>query len=68
MVEDIAAREHGNKADSLDEIEVTLFHHHLPKLANIGLIEFDKRTKTIRYRNDPRVESLLTYLDEYRLD
>lgn len=68
LVEEIAAREHSSKAESPDEIEITLFHHHLPKLANIGLIEFDKRTKTIRYRNDPRVESLLTYLDEYRLD
>ncbi|GAA0260136.1 ArsR/SmtB family transcription factor [Haladaptatus pallidirubidus] len=65
LVEDIAAREHGNKTDSLDEIEITLFHHHLPKLADSGLIEFDKQSKTIRYRDDPQVESLLTYLEKY---
>lgn len=45
LVDDIAAREHGNKVDSLDEIEITLFHHHLPKLADIGLIEFDNGVK-----------------------
>ena len=65
LVDDIAAREHGNKADSLDEFEITLFHRHLPKLADAGFIEFDKRSKTIRYRDDTRVKSLLTYLQEY---
>ncbi|WP_266083225.1 DUF7344 domain-containing protein [Haladaptatus caseinilyticus] len=61
LVEDIAARENDNKTDSFNEIEITLFHHHLPKLADIGLVEFDKRSETIRYRDDPRVESLLTH-------
>ncbi|WP_435156265.1 DUF7344 domain-containing protein [Haladaptatus sp. DFWS20] len=65
LVEDIAAREHDEKTDSHDDIEITLFHHHLPKLVDFGLIEFDKRTKTIRYRDDSRIESLIEYLDEY---
>jgi DNA-binding transcriptional ArsR family regulator len=65
LVDDIAAREHGNRADSFDEIEITLFHHHLPKLADTGFIEFDKRSKIIRYRDNTRVESLLTYFQEY---
>lgn len=64
LVEDIAAHEKDRKADSHDDIEITLFHHHLPKLADVGLIEVDKRTETVRYRDDPRVESLLAYLEE----
>ncbi|WP_458190892.1 DUF7344 domain-containing protein [Haladaptatus sp. NG-WS-4] len=65
LIEEIAAREHRNKTDSLDEIKITLFHHHLPKLADTGFIEFDKQSKIIRYRDNTRVESLLTYLQEY---
>ena len=65
LVDDIAAREHSNNGDFLDGIEITLFHHHLPNLTDVGLIKVDKRSNTIRYRDDPRVKSLLAYLQEY---
>lgn len=37
-----------------------LFHHStLPKLADAGIIEYDPRSRTVRYRGDPAVEQLV---------
>lgn len=39
-----------------EDIEVALHHHHLPKLANAGVIEYDMRTETIQYQTTDRLE------------
>jgi hypothetical protein len=31
-------------------VAVDLYHIHLPKLSDIGAIDFDRRTQTVRYR------------------
>ncbi|MFU8866690.1 hypothetical protein [Natronococcus sp.] len=41
-----------------EQIVLKLEHTHLPKLADIGLIEYDDRTDTVRYHPDERVEKL----------
>ncbi|WP_276253228.1 DUF7344 domain-containing protein [Halomontanus rarus] len=38
--------------DHLEEIELALQHHHLPRLEDYGMIDYDPRTKTIRYCDD----------------
>lgn len=35
------------------EIRMRLYHKRLPKLADLGLIEYDERSGTVRYRNPP---------------
>lgn len=41
---------------------VELHHTHLPKLAGAGLIEYDQRSETIRYRSHDRLEALLEFV------
>ncbi|WP_227380691.1 helix-turn-helix domain-containing protein [Haladaptatus halobius] len=36
-----------------------LVHMHLPKLADAGVIEYDERSETIRYRDSDRLETFL---------
>lgn len=42
-----------------DVTEVTLVHSDLPKLDAAGVIEFDQRSNTARYRANTHVERLL---------
>ena len=44
-----------------DESHARLCLHHfaLPKLADTGILDYDPRSKTIRYRGRPAVEQLL---------
>lgn len=37
--------------DLRDRIVVDLHHCHLPKLADAGLVEYDARSNTVRYRD-----------------
>lgn len=41
-----------------ESLRVELHHHHLPKLENAGLIEYDDRTETVRYYPNERIEKL----------
>ena len=53
-----------HEADSVDdlasdEVAVALYHTHIPRLEEAGLIEYDARSRTIRYREDPRMKPYL---------
>lgn len=41
---------------------VALKHDHLPRLDDIGIVEYDWRTDTVRYHPDDRVERLLEFV------
>ena len=41
-----------------------LYHVHIPKLVDSGLVEFDNRSKTLRYRPDDRLEKWMEIIDE----
>lgn len=48
-----------------DDQQITraeLHHTHLPQLADAGVIEYDSRTGTVRYRSHDRVEALLGFV------
>lgn len=42
-----------------DQVGRNLHHIHLPKLEALGVLEYDGRSKTVRYRGSPHVTALL---------
>lgn len=48
--------------DHRDRVVASLYHVHLPALADAGLVEFDARSKTARYRGDGTHEAILELL------
>ncbi|MFH5844409.1 hypothetical protein [Haladaptatus sp. CMAA 1909] len=46
-----------------DAVSIALHHNHLPKLEDAGMVEFDTRSETIRYRAHPLVEKCLAVID-----
>lgn len=41
--------------DHLERVKRELLHNHLPKLQQANFLEYDSRTKTIRFANPPKV-------------
>jgi hypothetical protein len=39
-----------------DRVATTLYHIHLPVLAELGLVDFDPRSEAVRYHPHPTVE------------
>jgi Fe2+ or Zn2+ uptake regulation protein len=47
-----------------EPVATALVYVHLPKLADEGFIEYDRRSDAVRYRAGPKVETLLDRLPE----
>ncbi|NHN61086.1 MULTISPECIES: hypothetical protein [Halorussus] len=47
-----------------DTVLVGLHHDTLPRLADAGVVDFDSRTETVRYRGSELLDDVLTVLDE----
>ena len=47
---------------SRDQLAIRLYHTHLPKLADHGVVELDPERGTIAYRPDERIEAVLDEL------
>lgn len=45
-------------------VEIRLHHAVLPKLADVGLIDYDAQSKTVRYHGHPQLESWLDQVAE----
>lgn len=63
----VVAREAGRSPDSLTEgatgrVASELYHKHLPRLADYGLVEFDPRSEHVRFREPTRTFSTLLWL------
>lgn len=63
VIEAVAAAVAPDAADE-ERLRVRLHHRHLPALDDAGLVEYDPASRTVRYRRDERVETLLALLDE----
>lgn len=67
-IDDLTRQLHGDPVSGngggqdRDQLAVRLVHSHLPKLADYGVIEYDLRSGTVRYRPDEQVEALLDSL------
>lgn len=50
LTEYIATRQSGAAARTRDQVKMRLHHVGLPKLDDVGFIDYDARTTTVRYR------------------
>lgn len=57
-----AAAPTDDRPDTFERTVTDLCHVHLPKLAETGLVEYDRQHGTVRYRAPDRVETLLDVL------
>ena len=46
------------------EVAISIHHTHLPKLADEGVVEYDDRSETVRYRGGPLVADWLDVVGE----
>ncbi|MFC7080902.1 DUF7344 domain-containing protein [Halorussus caseinilyticus] len=65
----VAARERGRSPSALSEsayerVRSDLHHKHLPRLADYGLVEFDPRSRVVRFRNPTRTLATLLWLSQ----
>jgi hypothetical protein len=52
---------------SEDDVRVSLIHTHLPKLAELGLVEFELGEPAVEYHANPALESFLRYIETLEL-
>ena len=62
LAEYINAEQGDDKSASLTEITIDLHHRTLPKLAALGVVEYDARSTTVRYRGNSTLEDIQEYL------
>lgn len=64
--DDVADRvlAHDPDAGDRDSVLIELHHEVLPRLADEGIVDFDARTDTVRYRGGELVDDLLATLSE----
>ncbi len=48
-----------------DQVAATVHHIHIPKLSEVGILEYDARSQAIRYRSHTALED---WLDRIRED
>ena len=60
LTEYIVVQDADSVADlDTDDVAISLYHKHLPRLAAAGLIEYDMQSRTVRYRGTPLLETWL---------
>lgn len=51
---------------SPDEIQIGLHHRHIPLLEDSGVVQYDFRSKTIRYHQNNRLEELFERIQDFQ--
>ncbi|WP_167837282.1 DUF7344 domain-containing protein [Halosimplex halophilum] len=59
LVECIAQEASDSPPPDRRSIRIGLYHHQLPFLDEKGVIDFDHRSETVRYRSHPKLEAEL---------
>lgn len=61
LIDCICRRQEDEASDvpARDRVALHVHHNHLPKLADAGVVEHDRRTETVRYRGSSFLEALL---------
>lgn len=55
---------HDPGTEDKDRAMASLHHQVLPKLDDTGIIDYDRRSETVRYRGDELVEDLLDTIEQ----
>lgn len=63
-VDGTAATADGERGEPAERVAVELHHVHLPKLADSGVVDYDTRNDTVRYRSHDSIEALVRSLSE----
>ena len=59
IVEYVLTKEAGK--EDRHTVTISIYHDHIPKLVDAGLLEYDKRSKTVRYWRQPSLEEWLEH-------
>ena len=59
LVAHVVAHEDDAPAPDSETVAITLYHVHLPMLADHGVIDFDERAGTVRYRPPAELARLI---------
>lgn len=51
-----------------DDVQSSLQHIHIPKLADAGVVEYDIRSQELRYRQNERLETLFEAIRDFETD
>lgn len=54
----------GDQTTEREELVIQLYHAHLPKLADHGVVEFDPENGAVRYQPDKQFETVLDSLSD----
>lgn len=60
LADEISDQDH----EEAQEVAIRLHHSALPQLADVGVVDYDARSNTIRYRGHPELERLLDSITE----
>ncbi|WP_254544877.1 DUF7344 domain-containing protein [Halomarina pelagica] len=69
-IDDLVDRLHNGGSDAVDQptdrkqLAIQLYHAHLPKLADQGVVDFDPENGAIQYRSDDQFETILDSLPD----
>lgn len=55
LVNEISKQDHGGT----EQITIQLHHSALPRLADVGAVDYDPRSRTVRYQGHPELEQLM---------
>jgi DNA-binding transcriptional ArsR family regulator len=68
LIEHVADGSVGESTDARERVAVNLHHNHLPKLSDAGVVEYDVRSETVRYRGGPVVAEWVDIARSYDPD
>lgn len=58
------SRSDHDRSPTREQVTTQLYHVHLPKLADHGVVEYDPETGTVRYQPHEQIEATLDALPE----
>lgn len=73
-IEDLVAHlveaegERTGELPSHDNVEATLFNVHIPKLADATVVEYDERSRQLRYWSNERLEHWVALVEDEKSD
>ena len=68
LVDAVVGHEPETDAGDRETIRTGLYHVHLPKLAEAGVIDYDTRSETVRYSRQPLLEECLANIPHGQCD